>query len=120
MSDIAFPFHVDASGRTAVAGEDAHVRELIEQVLFTNPGERVNRPTFGSGLLKLIFAPNDDVLATATQLVVHGQLQQWLSDVVLVEAVDVAANDASLVITVTYVRKTTQQRTISQFTRTIP
>ena len=86
---VDFPYHVDARGRTAPATDDDHVRDLIEQVLFTAPGERVNRPTFGSGLLQLVFAPNSDELATATQFLVQGALQQWLGDLIEVEAVDV-------------------------------
>ena len=80
--DIDFPFHFDGRGRTAEAATDEHVRDLIEQVLFTSPGERVNRPTFGSGLMQLVFAPNSDELATATQFLVQAALQQWLGDLI--------------------------------------
>ena len=67
---------------------DDHIRDLIEQVLFTAPGERVNRPNFGSGLLQLVFAPNSDELAAATQFLVQGALQQWLGDLIQVEGVE--------------------------------
>ena len=72
------PFHFDGRGRTAVTGNDDHVRDLIYQVLFTRPGERVNRPDFGSGLLEQVFEPNSDALAAAVQATVQGALQQWL------------------------------------------
>ena len=88
-----YPFHTSSLGRTALADEDKHIRNLIEQVLFTNPGERVMRPTFGSGLLQLVFAPNSPELAAATQLLVQGALQQWLGDRILVEAVQVESQD---------------------------
>ncbi len=86
---IAYPFHIDGRGRVADAGGDDHIRQLIEQVLFTAPGERVNRPDFGSGLMQLVFAPNSDELATATQLLIQGALQQWLGDLIQVEAAEV-------------------------------
>jgi hypothetical protein len=116
---VDYPFHIDGRGRTALAGSDDHIRDLIEQVLFTSPGERVNRPTFGGGVLQLIFAPNSDVLAAATQFTVQGALQQWLGDLILVEAVDVESVDATLRITVQYVVRRTQQRTVAQFQRSV-
>jgi len=66
VSQVDFPYDVDALGRTAGTTDEEHVRDLVEQVLFTNPGERVNRPTFGSGLLSLVFAPASDALVSAT------------------------------------------------------
>jgi uncharacterized protein len=117
---VDYPFHVDRRGRTAAASEDEHVRDLIEQVLFTAPGERVNRPTFGSGLLKLVFAPNSDALAAATQLTVQAALQEWLGELIVVEAVDVESVDASLEVTITYVRRQTQEREVARFSRQAP
>ena len=110
--DIDFPFHVDGRGRTAATGPDDHVRDMIEQLLFTNPGERVNRPDFGSGLLELVFAPNSPELAAALQFTMQGALQRWLGDVIQVEDLEVASEDASLRITVRYlVLRTGQRRT---------
>lgn len=114
---IDYPLHFDGRGRTARTTEDEHVRDLIEQVLFTSPGERVNRPTFGSGVLQLVFAPNSDALAAATQLAVQGALQQWLAELILVEAVQVENEDATLRVTVQYVLRRTQQRQVAQFAR---
>jgi phage baseplate assembly protein W len=114
---VAFPFRVDARGRTAGASEDDHVRELVEQVLFTAPGERVNRPTFGSGLLELVFAPTGDALAAATEAAVRGALQEWLSDVVEVRQVTVESIDSTLSVTVEYVVRRTQQPQVASFTR---
>src|SRR6185295_16285369 len=99
---IDYPLHFDNRGRTAQSSEDEHIRDLIEQVLFTTPGERVNRPTFGSGVLQLIFAPNSDALSTATQMTVHGALQQWLGELILVEAVEVENEEATLRVMVRY------------------
>src|SRR6266513_4243820 len=93
---IDYPFHFDERGRTASVDDEGHIRDLIEQVLFTSPGERVNRPTFGSGLMKLVFAPNSDALASATQQLVQGALQRWLGDLIQVESVEVESEDAEL------------------------
>jgi len=99
---IDYPFRVDGRGRTAVTNEEEHVRDLIEQVLFTSPGERVNRPDFGCGLLQLVFAGNSDALASAVQFTVQGALQQWLGERIQVDSVDVSADDARLTVTVIY------------------
>lgn len=114
---VDYPFHFDDRGGTASADEEAHIRDLIEQVLFTNPGERVNRPTFGSGLLQLVFAPNSDALAAATQMSVQGALQQWLGDLIAVEAVEVNNVDSILEVKVQYVIRRNQQRRSAEFQR---
>lgn len=117
---IDYPFHFDRRGHTADTSEDEHIRDLIEQVLFTAPGERVNRPTFGSGLLQLVFAPNSDVLASATQASVQGALQQWLGDLIQIEAVQVRAIDSTLEVLIQYVVRRSQQRQVAQFQRAVP
>ena len=65
--NIDSPFHFDNRGRTATTDDNDHIRDMIEQLIFTNPGERVNHPDFGSGLLQLIFAPNSPELAATLQ-----------------------------------------------------
>lgn len=117
---IRYPYQFDGKGLTATTPEAAHIRDLIEQVLFTSPGERVNRPTFGSGLLRLVFAPNGDVLAAAAQVSAQGALQQWLGDVIVVQAVDVENVDATLTVTVRYQIRRTQQPQVATFTRVAP
>lgn len=114
---LDFPFRFDAAGRTAGVDEDGHIRDLIEQVLFTSPGERVNLPAFGCGLLRLVFAPNGDALATTAQMTVQGALQQWLGDLIQLEAVDVQHYDATLAITVQYTVRRTQRRQVARFER---
>lgn len=110
--NIDFPFHLDSRGRSAVTGDDDHVRDMIEQFLFTNPGERVNRPDFGAGLLQLVFAPNSPELATAVELTVKAGLQRWLSDLVDVRALKVTSEDSTLSVLVQYlVKRTGEQRT---------
>jgi uncharacterized protein len=112
---LDFPFSFDARGRAATTDTDDHVRDMIHQVLFTNPGERVNRPDFGCGLRSLVFAPNSGILATATQFTVMASLQRWLADVVHVEEVNVEAEDAQLRVDVVYTRLTDGTRREERF-----
>lgn len=115
MKNIAFPFQFDGRGRTAEAAREAHIRDMIEQVLFTSPGERVNRPTFGCGLAQLVFVPNSEELAAATQYLVQGALQQWLGDLIQVEEVQVETVDSTLRVAVQYVVRRTEQREVARF-----
>ena len=102
MQTLDHPYHFDGRGRTATTGEADHVRDLIEQVLFTSPGERVMRPDFGAGLLALVFEPNSSTLAATTQFLVQSALQQHLSHLIAVNAVTVENIDAALQVTVQY------------------
>jgi phage baseplate assembly protein W len=115
--NLDFPFHFNGRGRTDEVETDGHIRDLIEQVLFTSPGERVNRPTFGSGLLQLVFAPNSDELAAATQFLVQGALQQWLGDLIQVGEVQVESEDSTLRVMVQYTVRRTQQQQVARFVR---
>ncbi len=112
---LDYPFHLDGAGRTATTDEEDHVRDLIQQVLFTSPGERVNRPEFGCGLKALVFRPNSEALAAATQLMVRAALQKWLENEIEVEAVDVTAQDERLEVAVSYVRRLTGERRVDRF-----
>jgi phage baseplate assembly protein W len=109
------PFHFDAKGRTATTDTDDHVKDMIFQVLFTNPGERVNRPDFGCGLLQLVFMPNSDALATSTQFMVQGSLQRWLADVIQLEQVLITNEGERLVVDVAYMRLDNGQRRQDRF-----
>ncbi len=115
--NINFPFRFSERGRTAHAANDKHIRDMIEQVLFTAPGERVNRPSFGCGLMQMVFQPNSAELAGATQFLVQGSLQQWLGDLIQVDEVRVESQDASLLVTVVYTVRRTQEQQQAQFKR---
>jgi len=112
-----FPYQFDGRGRSSDVDEASWIRGLIEQVLFTTPGERVMRPDFGSGLRELVFAPNSPELAATTQFLVQGALQQWLDDLVLVESVEVEAVESSLTVTVQYLIRRSETRLRDSFTR---
>jgi phage baseplate assembly protein W len=116
---IDYTWRIDSRRRTAATTEEEHIRDLIEQVLFTSPGERVNRPTFGSGLMQLVFAPSSDELETASQFLVQGALQQWLGDLIQIEDVQVSSEDSTLRVSVRYVIRRSQERQISQFSQPV-
>jgi phage baseplate assembly protein W len=118
--NIDFPFHFAADGRTATTGDDDHVRDMIEQLLFTNPGERVNRAEFGSGLLQLVFAPNSPELAATLQFTVQAALQRWLADVIEVRSLEVRSEEAELRVALAYTIRRTGEQRADTFVRSVP
>jgi phage baseplate assembly protein W len=115
--NIDFPFHFDNRGRTASTTDNDHIRDMIEQFLFTNAGERVNRPDFGSGLLQMVFAPNSPELASALQFTVQAGLQRWLGDVIEVQKLEVTSVEATLGVLIEYVVRRTGERRTDNFQR---
>lgn len=109
------PFHIDGRGGTALTPLDEHIRDMIYEVLFTAPGERVNRPDFGCGVRQLVFMGNSDALAVATQFLVQGSLQRWLGDIIKLDKVSVVNQDEQLIIDVVYTRRDNNQRKNVQF-----
>jgi uncharacterized protein len=99
--NVNFPYQFDGRGRT-LDPQDNYLRQLVEQVLFTSPGERVNLPDFGSGLLQLPFTPLSNEIAAATQFTVQGALQKWLSNLIKVQSVTATAQESKLTVIVTY------------------
>jgi hypothetical protein len=102
VTHFGFPYRVGSDGRTARASADEHVRDLIELILFTSQGERVNRPDFGAGVRQLVFAENAPELANALQHLVQSALQRWLAELIEVRGVDVRAKDATLAVLVRF------------------
>jgi phage baseplate assembly protein W len=117
MQHWDFPYHFDPSHLTARTDDPDYIRDLIHQVLFTAPGERVNRPTFGSGVLQLVFAPNSVDLGAATQMLVQSALQEWLGDLIVVHSVDVVTADEKLQVSVAYEDRRTRQSQVATFER---
>src|SRR5271169_1260095 len=113
--NVNFPYQFDGRGRTREAAQSDYVYQLVEQVLFTSPGERVNLPDFGSGLLQLPFAPNSMEMAAATQFAVQGALQKWLGSYLKVRSVSASARDATLTVTVSYVLLSTDVTQVQTF-----
>ena len=118
-SYVAFPYRTDGRGRTHEAAREAWLHGLIEQLLFTLPGERVNRPDFGCGLMQLVFAPNSAELAVTVQALVQASLQQWLGQLLRIDEVAASSEDATLTVAVRYTVLETQQAGQAQFTRSL-
>jgi phage baseplate assembly protein W len=112
IHSILYPFAID-EGLGILAEERnyaSHVEQMIKQVLFTNPGERVNRPDFGCGIPRMVFAPNSEVSANLTQVLIRQSLEKWLGN--LIELIDVQAksNEEKLEIQVIYLLRARQER----------
>lgn len=117
--NIDFPYRFDTRGHTAATDDDEHIRDLIEQFLFTNHGERVNRPDFGSGLLQLVFAPDSPELAATLQFTIQAGLQRWLGDMIEIQGLDVTGEDTALRIDLQYRVRRTQEIRIETFERSV-
>jgi len=117
--NIKFPLSFDQRGHTASTGDDDHIRDMIEQVLFTSPGERVNRPSFGSGLMQLVFEPASNELAATIRFLVQGALQQWLGDLIEVNEVETRNYDSTLEVKVSYMVRKTMESKVTVFKKTI-
>lgn len=114
--NITYPYQISSNGRTATSDADRHIQELVEQVLFTTPGERVNRPTFGSGVSQLVFAPNGTQYAGTYQSLVQSALQKWLGSMISIQTLQATSQDATLQLTLQYTILSTQQQQVEQFT----
>jgi Bacteriophage baseplate protein W len=115
--NLDYPFHFDEQGRTATTDDYDHVRDMIEQLLFTNPGERVNRPDFGSGILQLVFAPNSPELAATLQFTMQAALQQWLGDVIEIRRLEVSSEESQLYVLLEYMIRRTGEIKTDTFAR---
>src|SRR5262245_4273240 len=114
---MAYPYAIDQQHRTATTANIQYIEQLIEQMLFTMPGERVNRPDFGSNLMQLVFAPQNDELIASLRLLLQGVLQRWLGNINRVESININAQEQTLTITVQYFIQNSQERQISQCSR---
>jgi len=118
-SSIAYPYRFDGRGRTALASDNDHIEQMIEQVLFTSPGERVNLPSFGCGLLQMPFEPNDDRLQQTMEFLIRGALSQWLGTLIDTLSIDVARSDNVFTVNITYVVRKTKRAQSATFERTV-
>ena len=107
--DYAFPFRIDpTSHQAAQTSYEAHVEQMIRQVLLTSPGERADLPEFGCGVRQLLFAPHTEALDATTQIVVLQALNKWLSTQIEVKKVRVVppeetGDEAQLLLQIEYV-----------------
>ncbi|MDT5233491.1 MAG: uncharacterized protein QOI39_3991 [Mycobacterium sp.] len=100
---LTFPYHLDANGHTATTRDrDDHIRQMLRQLLFTRPGERVNRPDFGCGLGDLVFEPNRGRLAAALEVTVVTSVGHWLGDLIQLHNVDIENQEEKLLVNLKY------------------
>lgn len=118
--NIAFPLRFDSSGRTAQCDEARHVRDMIEQLLLTMPGERVNRPDFGCGLMHAVFAANSPELAAALEFSTRAALQRFLGDVIDVRRLSATADEAVLRVEIDYLIRRTGEARCDEFSAGAP
>jgi len=116
---IDYPFHFDGRGLTATTDEADHIRDMIEQLIFTNPGERVNRPEFGSGLMQLIFAPNSPELAATVQFTLQAAIQRWLGELIELKNLSVDAVDSSITIDMKYIIRRRSEEHSATFSQSV-
>lgn len=116
---VAYPYRIDRRGRTAAAADERHLHELIEQVLFTRPGERLHRPDFGCGLLQMAFDLNGEAAASSVQMTVQGALQATLGERIQVDRVSVRSDEGTLRVTVAYRPRSSSEARTATFEREV-
>jgi uncharacterized protein len=117
--NINYPFCISPNGRIALVTDSQYIKQLIEQILFTSPTERVNRPDFGSGTKQLVFAPNSGEVTAAYRFLVQGALQQWLGDMIRVTKVQINNEEMVMNITINYTVLQTQEQQVAAFTNAV-
>ena len=112
IHSIHYPFAIDKGLGTLAEENDysKHVRQMMLQVLFTNPGERINRPDFGCGLRRMIFAPNSDVTANLLQVTIFQSLERWLGNLISLIDVKAQAINEKLDVRIVYILKARQEK----------
>ena len=113
--NVAFPYQFDATGRTAATDDDSHLRDMIELVLMTQAGERVNNPNFGCGVPQMVFGPNSSAVAATVQFLIQSALQQVLAPNILIQNLSVTPVDSVLTINITYYNRLTQEQRTASF-----
>ncbi len=113
--DVSFPLRIDNRGRMATAGYETHVREMLEQLLFTQPGERVNRPDFGTPISAAIFDRPTDELISSLEFQVSTSVQRFMGEVVSLENVSIDVVDDQIEIILTYTIIALNQSTEERF-----
>ena len=109
-----FPIGIDPGRGELIKERDypTYVSQLVRQVLLTSPGERVNRPDFGAGLKRMVFAPLDDSVASLVQTTVLEALNRWLGTIIKVDKIEARADASTLNVNIVYTLKSRGQQQI--------
>lgn len=112
VNSLHYPFAIDKKMGVLMEEKDFcnHVRQMMMQVLFTNTGERVNRPDFGCGLRRMVFAPNSDATASLLQVMITQAMDKWLGDLITTEKIETKAINERLEVKIVYTLKARQER----------
>ncbi len=97
-----YPYRFASDGMTARTSRADHMRDLIEQLLFTRQGERLGRPTLGCGLPDLLFGPLNEDIATAARMTIQVALQEFLARQIESQALNVRVDGSALLIDLVY------------------
>jgi hypothetical protein len=118
---LSFPFHVGDLGMPATSPRTQAIRQQLEQLLFTLPGERVNRPTFGCGVQRLVFSGCTPEAAAAAEYIVRINVRDFMGDVLKLDAVRVTADpeQATLFVDILYTLILTGEERAETFRRTL-
>jgi phage baseplate assembly protein W len=119
VTNIGVPFSIDGRGRTALTDGATHLLEMLELLLFTSPGERVNRPDFGGGIRGLVFAGNSPELAAALRFNLQANLQRWLGDLLEIADLQTEADDVVLRVNLQYRMRGNPQVQTVQFQKPV-
>ena len=117
MRYLNFPYKIADNGRTDFTDSPGNIRDMIELILFTNPGERVHRPEFGCGVGRLVFSPNSPEVASTTSYLIQSSLMQELGDLIVVMSVDCESVDSQLIVNVKYSLLDSEEETEERFER---
>jgi uncharacterized protein len=113
---INYPMQI-VHGTVATARRIDHIRQMIEQVLFTMPGERVMYPEFGTGLSRVLFETTGTEIVTATQALVASDLHRWLGDLISIQSVTIVVRESRMEVTVAFEMLETREMRREVFAR---
>ncbi len=95
---VRFPIRPDRAGVLEYVDGGEVVRQSIETILDTEPGERVMLPTFGCGLRRYLMEPNNVATRAAMQIDISEALTTWEPRVQLTKVTVEPGDDPALVL----------------------
>lgn len=102
-----FPWRPDPqTGALAYVSGEEIVRQSIEVILDTEPGERIMLPAFGCGLRRYLMEPNTTATRAGMQRDISDALVRWEPRIQLTNVAVTAGEEPSLVwIQIAYLRR---------------
>ncbi|GGL04260.1 GPW/gp25 family protein [Streptomyces flaveus] len=103
----SFPLAPGTDGDVAMAAAEEDVRQAILLILQTEPGERLMRPDFGSGLRSLVFSKIDTGTLALVRHRVEMALTAWEPRIDLRQVAVTSEEPGALLIRIDYRIRTT-------------